>query len=161
MPHESKKPHDIASRIAELSRTDAGYVILAVADTDQMLEKLILAYMPGLSDSGAERLFEYRGPLGSLTNKATFAHVLGLIGDPTYEDLKVINKLRNTFAHPRGFLHFNSPDVVKVFKLSVGGSAGGDTKALFDEAVSRAVRAISAKIEELIYAHAIRQESKD
>src|SRR6476620_6558953 len=115
MPDEPNKPFNIASRIAELSQVDAGYVILAVALTDQMLETLVLAHMPKLSDSGAKRLFSYHGPLGSLPNKVTFAHVLGLIGDQTCEDLKVLNQLRNTFAHPRRFLHFNSPDVEKVF----------------------------------------------
>ena len=46
MPDEPNKPFGIASSIAELSRADAGYVILAVALTDQKLETLILAYMP-------------------------------------------------------------------------------------------------------------------
>ena len=146
MPDQPDKPVGIASRIAELSRADAGYVILAVALTDQMLETLVLAYISKLSDTGAQRLFSYRGPLGSFPNKVTFAYALGLIGDQTHEDLKVLNKLRNTFAHPRGFLHFNSPDLERVFKKFVGWQAGCDTKALFDEVVSRAVNAISAKM---------------
>jgi len=156
MPDEPNKPVGIASRITELSRADAGYVILAVALTDQKLETLILAYMPNLSDANAKMLFSSRGPLGRLAHKMDYAYALGLIEDQTYEDLKVLNQLRNTFAHPRGFLHFNSPDVEKVFKMFVGWRSGCDTKALFDEVVSRAVRGMSAKTDELVYAQTIR-----
>ena len=112
--------------------------------------------MPNLSDANAKMLFSYRGPLGRLAHKMDYAYSLGLIEDQTYEDLKVLNQLRNTFAHPRGFLHFNSPDVDKVFKMFVGWRSGCDTKALFDEVVSRAVRGMSAKTDELVYAQTIR-----
>src|SRR5262249_39210899 len=105
----------LAKRIAQLSKTDAGHVIIGVALVDQMLETLILIYLPKMDDDAAVMLFEHRGPLGSLLAKAKFARALGLIDTDTHSDLKAIQKIRNAFAHPRGFLHFASPHVAVVF----------------------------------------------
>jgi DNA-binding MltR family transcriptional regulator len=153
MSGDLSKPIDLAKRIMEFARADAGYVILAAAITDQMLESLILAHLPTLSDDNAERLFSYRGPLGRLADKMVYAHALGLIGDQTCEDLKILNRVRNIFAHPRGFLNFSSADVHKEFTKFRGWS-GGDTKAFFNEVISRSEKAITTKLDELIFAYA-------
>ena len=74
MPEHRYPSADLQSRIADLARADAGHVILAVALVDQMLETLILAYLPTLSTEQAKMLFAHRGPLGSLPAKNQFAY---------------------------------------------------------------------------------------
>ena len=145
-------PFDLANRIATLAKGDAGHVILAFAIMDQLLETLLLTYLPKLPDARAVKLFSHRGPLGSFGAKKTFAYVLGLVNDETVADLNGIRTVRNAFAHPRGFLHFASPEVAEVFAQIKQWPSGGDLKALFDSRVSRAAKAIEAKIHSLIYA---------
>jgi DNA-binding MltR family transcriptional regulator len=145
---------DLTKRIAELAKADAGHVIMAVAITDQILETLILAYMPKMEDAAARILFEHRGPLDDLLAKAKFAKALGLIDADTYADLKGIQKVRNTFAHPKGFLHFKSPEVAEVFKAIKHWRKNDDLRAVFDSSLSRAAKAMDAKYNELIFKHA-------
>ena len=106
----------LPNRIADLAKADAGHAILSLTVADQMLEVLILTHLPKISDDAAVSLFAHPGPLNSLLGKAKFAHALGWIDDDTLKDLKGIQKVRNAFAHPRVFLHFNSPEVATVFE---------------------------------------------
>ena len=71
---------DLNHRIAELAKGDAGHVILAFAIIDQLVETLLLAYLPKkLSDGEAELVFAQRGPLGPFPAKIKFAYALGVI----------------------------------------------------------------------------------
>ena len=51
----------------------------------------------------------------NILQKAKFAYALGLINKPTFRDLKVINQIRNTFAHSES-MDFANPEVQKKCK---------------------------------------------
>ena len=70
--------------------------------------------------------------------KAKLALAVGLIDTETYHDCKAAYKVRNTFAHPRGFLHFNSPEVDAVFESIKHWPTSTNLQALFDERLERA-----------------------
>jgi DNA-binding MltR family transcriptional regulator len=148
------EPRDLADRIVNLAKSDAGHVIVAVAIIDQLLEELILAYLPKMADDAAIMLFEHGGPFGSLPPKARFARAVGLIEGDTHNDLKAIQKIRNAFAHPRGFLHFASPEIAAEFQRLKHWPSTENPKALFDERVAVSSRTIEAKIQNLIWEHA-------
>src|SRR6188472_2189511 len=103
MSHDRFPPFDIHNRVPDFARSAAGHVILTVAFLDnQILEPLILAHLPTMTDDRAEMLFSHPGPLSSLPAKNRFAYAVGLIGADTHQDLKGITKVRNAFAHARG-----------------------------------------------------------
>jgi len=145
------EPRDLADRIVNLAKGDAGHVIMAVAIIDQLLEALILAYLPKMADDAAIMLFGHRGPFGSLPSKARFARAVGLIEGDTHSDLKAIQRIRNAFAHPRGFLHFASPEIAAEFQGVKHWPSTEDNKALFDERVALCSRTMEAKIQNLIW----------
>jgi DNA-binding MltR family transcriptional regulator len=145
---------DLSSRLEDLYRSDAGHVILSVALADQSLEMLILASMPRVSNSRARKLFTHRGPLGSLTAKMNYAYALDLIDSKTCAELKALNQVRNAFAHPRRPLRFKGRHAVKHFKAFEEWHPDCDLRVLFDENVTRALGAINAKIDGILYADA-------
>ena len=145
---------DLDAQIANLARSDGGHVILAVAAVAQLLEVLLLAYLPKLSDEHATLLFSDRGPLGHFLAKAKLALALGLIESETYQDLKGAQRVRNAFAHPRGLLRFNSPKVDTVFKSIRHWPETDNPRALFDERLGRAALAMKAKADALLFKHA-------
>ncbi len=51
----------------------------------------------------------------NILQKAKFAYALGLINKPTFRDLKLINKIRNTFAHSES-MDFADSEVQKKCK---------------------------------------------
>ena len=148
-------------RVRDLSHQDVGHVIIAHALVDQMLGTLILAYLPKeVSEDDANTLLSYRGPFGSLRAKTTFASSLGLIGDETRRDLKGINAVRNTFAHPNGRLSFASPEVAAVFEQHGPATedepqALDDRQAFFNDRVDRAAKAMKATFDSLLYAQSV------
>jgi DNA-binding MltR family transcriptional regulator len=131
-------------------------VILASAIVDQLLESLSLAYLPKLPEERVLKIFLHPGPLSSYAAKKKFAYALGLVDEDTLANLNGIQRVRNAFAHPRGFLHFSSPEVAEVFKRIKHWPANNDLKALFDERVSLVAKAIDGKFNSLVYAHASR-----
>jgi hypothetical protein len=64
------------------------------------IQTLLLTYMPTISNILASRLFDDYGPLNSLAAKIYLAPPLDLIDVETYTDLRAIQAIRNTFAHP-------------------------------------------------------------
>lgn len=157
MSDKPTRANYLANVLRDFARADVGHVILAVAFIELSLETQILAHLPkALSDEEARKLFSERGPFGSLSTKMEYAQALDLVDNQTCEYLKTLNKVRNLFAHPRGFLNFASPEVKKEFTKYQGWK--GDTKAVFDELVRRAEQALSAKFNRLIYKDAPRPE---
>jgi DNA-binding MltR family transcriptional regulator len=146
---------NLQSRIAELAKGDAGHVILAFAIVDQLLETLLLAYLPKIADERAVLLFAHRRPLGSFAAKKKLAFALDLIDGETLADLTGIQKVRNAFAHPRGFLRFTSPEVAEVFKQAKAWPRHDNLRVLFDQRVTRTAKAIDEKFQSLLYRQAV------
>ena len=146
------------AEIADLSRGDAGHVIMALAAVDHLLEVLLMAHLPRLSEEYAKLLFSDRGPLESLLAKAKLAIAVGLIDTETYQDFKGAQKVRNAFAHPRGFLHFNSPEVDAAFKGIKHWPTSANLRALFDERLECAASKLKTKFDALINEHASKGE---
>jgi DNA-binding MltR family transcriptional regulator len=154
MSNDRFPPFDIHNRIAGFARSAAGHVILTVALLDQVLEALILAYLPKMPDDRAEVLFSHPGPLSSLPAKNRFAYAVGLIGADTYQDLKGVTKVRNAFAHARGILHFDNPELAEVFISIRGWPSTDDLRSLFDAKVSDVAETVEAKYNDLIFGNA-------
>ncbi len=78
--------------------TDRGRVLVAAAQVDEMLAEILRAFL--LRDPATDALFS--GPnaaLSSFFNKANICRALGLIDSEEFEEISLIRKIRNDFAH--------------------------------------------------------------
>jgi len=77
---------------------DRAIVIIGGSYLDIVLEHVLLAFFPE-DDNEVTRLIQYNQPLGTFGNKVRMAYCLGLIEKVVKEDLKLVGKIRNQFAH--------------------------------------------------------------
>lgn len=72
--------------------------ILGGSFLEMILEHIILAYLPE-DEKEVQKLMEVNQPLGNFSNKISFCYCLGLIEKVVKDDLNLIRKIRNKFAH--------------------------------------------------------------
>lgn len=87
--------------------TDRGCALMAAAYLDDALSELLKKNL--IKDKKiSDRLFESNQPLGNFSSKIDVAYALGLIGKNICQNLHLVRKIRNDFAHvadPIGFEH--------------------------------------------------------
>lgn len=132
----------IEAEVIKLATTDGGHGILASEMVEQALERLLMARL-NLSNENAEALFS--GPLRGFLQKMSLAKDLGLVTKSP--DLHVVRSVRNAFAHPRGWWHFSSPEVIAKLQKSSAWKEGIDPKTFFYERVSAAINALNHDID--------------
>jgi hypothetical protein len=96
----------------ERFNADTGHAILTAARLDNLLQLLLLAHMPPMSNVLAADLFE-RGALSTFSAKIDLARALGLIDIATRRDLRAIKNVRNVFAHAEERVRFASAPIVE------------------------------------------------
>lgn len=96
------------------SVSDRSCAIVCAAFLDDFLERLILSFLTTESPSQDKLLLENNGPLSTFSAKIVLAYRLGLISKKEYENLTVIRKIRNAFAHD---IRINSFDDSKIKSL--------------------------------------------
>lgn len=72
--------------------------ILGGTFLEMALEHLLYAFLPE-EEKEVKKLFEYNQPLGNFSNKISLSYCLGLINKTIKEDLNLVRKIRNKFAH--------------------------------------------------------------
>lgn len=90
--------------------SDRVVAIVGAAYLDSLLEKLLRAVLIDTPDE-ADRLLRPDAPLGSNGSRAQLAYCLGLIRVDQRDDLKIVAKIRNLFAHDFKALSFDSAPV--------------------------------------------------
>lgn len=93
-----------------LSRaTDQAAALTGAAYLELLLEKLLTASFRPLSEGDTRRMFDGSGNgiLCTLSSKIRMAYAIGVIDDEMYGDLKLINDIRNVFAHTLHDVDFN------------------------------------------------------
>jgi DNA-binding MltR family transcriptional regulator len=89
--------------IAELQReTDRGIAIVGATFLDDILKTCIdvsLRKPTPEDDQMRQQFFMGDGPLAAFSARIRMAYLLEIIGPLTFHDLKIINDIRNTFAH--------------------------------------------------------------
>ncbi|MFH1195281.1 MAG: MltR family transcriptional regulator [bacterium] len=89
-------------------------VIIAGAYLDEQLRQLILGSFVNKSKGeelvGSESKIDR--PLSSFSSRINLAYCLGLIDKRTYDDLNIIRKIRNKFAHKLHHYSWNEPEIV-------------------------------------------------
>jgi mannitol operon repressor len=125
--------------------SDRAAAVLGAAYIDRALEHILRRTLRGgqnLHDAllGTER------PLGSLSARIKIAFALGLIAEDSYNDLEIIRKIRNDFAHEAHGFTFQRADVasrcrqlrlpLSLTKGSPGGFETDNPRILFNQSVA-------------------------
>ncbi|MFT5592783.1 MAG: mannitol operon repressor [Oceanicoccus sp.] len=97
---------DLASFVKELqSETDRGLPLVGAALIDEKLSKTLESYFIK-SKATKKLLSDANAPLGALSARIELTYALGLIDQFEYQEIGLIRKIRNEFAHVRHGLSF-------------------------------------------------------
>lgn len=80
------------------NESDRGKVLVAAAQIDGMLEDIVRAFLIDGKQSDA-LFYGPNAPCSSMFNKANIARALGLISANEFEDIDIVRRIRNEFAH--------------------------------------------------------------
>ena len=117
MPRSPDYYDDWREVLTELkAQTDRGVAVVGLALLDAKIGKALrLIFVPGLSQHELDDLFDGPvAPLGSFSAKVRVAHALGLIGDESKADLRLLGQIRNKFAHRLEIRSFENPTILKL-----------------------------------------------
>ncbi|WP_070963908.1 MltR family transcriptional regulator [Vibrio sonorensis] len=94
----------------ERNESDRSLSISGAAIIDQQLKELLESYFI-VAPKETKSLFSSTGALGALGVRNQIAYVIGLIDKTTYLDIRLIQKIRNKFAHSHLRIDFSEPKV--------------------------------------------------
>lgn len=112
--------------------SDRGAAVIAAGFVDNYLGLYLRSF--AVDSKVAEELFQSMGPLSSFSQRITLARAFGFISKQDYEDLTLIRKIRNHFAHHPLDTTFGTQEVSKLsvklsdFKTAENAAAGDITK---------------------------------
>jgi DNA-binding MltR family transcriptional regulator len=79
-------------------QNDRALVIVGAAFLDTLLANILITFLID-DEKEVEKLLQYDQPLGTYGNRIGAAYCLGLIGKTVRDDLRLVGKIRNRFAH--------------------------------------------------------------
>ena len=115
----SKASLEVAQMLLHQQESDRGCVIFGTASLEDELESLLRAYSrkdPPTVKEVVDPLFKGYGPLSTFSGKIQVAYALGLISPHVYKTLNLIRRLRNSFAHEKAAVSFQSPKYISLFR---------------------------------------------
>ena len=77
--------------------SDRGAVLIGAAHLDEALKKMLMALID--TKMHQDLIKSYTAPIGSFGARLNVLYGMGLITADEYKDIKLINKVRNIFAH--------------------------------------------------------------
>ena len=93
--------------------SDRGCSLLSVSFLDLQIEKVLKKKLIG-NKKHLDKVFDFNGALGTLSNKLDLSYSLGIISKTEYDDINIIRKIRNDFAHSYDDIDFDSPKIVSL-----------------------------------------------
>lgn len=97
--------------------SDRAVVLVVTNDIEQGLRALFTTLSRRrLTKELEKEVFDFNGPLGTLSSKIKLAYVLGLLGKQTYQDLQRLRKLRNEVAHGSHDFRLHDPRVMTIIE---------------------------------------------
>jgi len=90
-------------------KDERAIAILGGTFLEMALEHLLHAFFPE-GEKEVKKLFEYNQPLGNFSGKISLSYCLGLIDKMIKDDLNLVRKIRNKFAHDL-YITFNDEEI--------------------------------------------------
>jgi len=134
-------------RTSLTSETDRGSVLMAAAFIEDKLLQMLKDFMVK-NKSIQKKIFEGNGALATFSSKIQMAYLLGLIPKNIFDDLNILKRLRNDFAHNAKPISFKT-DYVKdrcnALQVVSKTAFRDDTKAYFLRAMTTILTYIHLK----------------
>lgn len=135
---ELGKDFEVPPGLADLqvaldAETDRGCALLAAAVVDDRLSELLRDVFVD-DPAVVKKLLEDRGSLGNFSSRIDVCFCLGLLPRAARDDLHLVRRIRNDFAHAPRSMTFDSEAMksrVCCMRLCVEGDLAQDTRALF------------------------------
>jgi hypothetical protein len=89
-----------------------GSVILSCSFIDDQLRNILLSFLVE-GKVGNDLIDGYNPPLGTFSARADAAFAMGLIGKTEYDEISILRKIRNVFAHDFR-INFEDPEVASL-----------------------------------------------
>lgn len=99
------------------SKNDRLVAILGAAAVEGALQGVLKEKMPRLSKTLERSVFDFQGPLGTLSAKADVAAALGLISPACHRNVDYIREIRNAFSHTLKPIRFQKDPIKSVCAL--------------------------------------------
>jgi DNA-binding MltR family transcriptional regulator len=150
---------DLHAALIEFSRlfdyeeeNDRAIAIVGGTFLETLLEHVLVAFVVD-DQKEVAKLLEYNQPLGTYSGRTTMAYCLGLINKPVLDDLRLVGKIRNQFAHNL-YASFNDEKIaawcreLKWHKISLMSQPplGASNRALFQVGVNQLVTYLHAAV---------------
>lgn len=96
-----------------IDESDRGAAIVGAALLEDNLVSMLKSKMllDLMSQKQVKDIFDLSGPLSNFSAKISIAFAFGFIDKVTFDDLQIVRKLRNKFAHSSGKLSFDDGEV--------------------------------------------------
>ena len=94
-----------------VEETDTGIAIVSAAYIDDCLKNLFSLHIDKSSRKIFDEIFDFNGPLGTLSSRINLAFGLSFISKETHQSLNSIRKIRNEFAHSPYGVSFNTEEI--------------------------------------------------
>ena len=91
------------------SESNRGQVMVVSAYLEDLVERALRVFLPN-SDAKKSLLDGAMAPISKFAAKTSLAHCLGLLTQQEYNNLTIVRKIRNKFAH-KVHISFETPDV--------------------------------------------------
>jgi hypothetical protein len=91
-----------------------GAAILMAANVELALDYAIIRFF---SSYRTRLLFGINKPLGSFYNKILIAYAANIFGDETYDNLEIVRRVRNAFAHAQRPIKFDNEEISAACEL--------------------------------------------
>jgi len=129
--------------------SDRGSVLMAAAFIEDKLGCLLESYFIQ-NDKVSKRLLRGNGPLATFSSKIDLSFLLGLIPENILNDLHLLRKIRNDFAHTASKITFETPaikDRTNALSVLSKEMLRNDTKAHFLRSMTTILTVIDMKME--------------
>jgi len=136
-------------RISLLSESDRGCVLMAAAFIEDKISQLLQAYMV-YNETIQKKIFEGNGALATFSSKIDISFLLGLIPKNIYNDLGILRKLRNDFAHNAKSITFQTDyikDRCNSLQVIIKGALRDETKVYFLRSMTTILTYINIKMD--------------
>jgi DNA-binding MltR family transcriptional regulator len=156
LPVEPLTQGDILRILSQ--QTEAGNALVIAGLIEDQLQKVLLAAGRQLSNRTAKVIFDGMGPLSTFSAKIEIAFMFELIEKPVRDDLRVIKRIRNAFAHTSRNVHFGTRHIAEECRKLSNWTEEFDNQDCFRARALECFNEINKKMEMLMFTQALREE---
>ncbi|MEO9611710.1 MAG: MltR family transcriptional regulator [Nitratireductor sp.] len=135
-------------------RGHAATAMMTTTRLENWLKEAIVRLFTNSPRRLQDKLFEFKGPLGTFSAKIDMAYAVGAISQDAHRTLHILRDIRNAFAHATDEMDFEDGAMDKHFaKLAEAGTR----ELAFLEAAVSVIQSIKEKMEPIFLADALQK----